>query len=250
MPSSKKISIYNGLGAGKESIDQTLYSIQQLQLNCDITLIHDKELLQEIWTKDTTLLIMPGGADLPYVAKLRGKGNEIIKNFVKSGGSYLGICAGGYYGSSYVEFDKGGPLEVVGKRELGFFPGKAIGPILATYDYRSNSGARSTWIQPSFSSSPICVYSNGGSHFEDKENSPHVEVLAKYCVKDLENCSAIVKMKYGKGVVILSGVHFEFAPELLNPEDPHLQIIIPELKKNNAARKNLVRNIFEQLINQ
>ena len=46
---------------------------------------------------DSSLLVMPGGRDLPYVESLSGLGNREISQFVKSGGSYLGICAGAYY---------------------------------------------------------------------------------------------------------------------------------------------------------
>jgi glutamine amidotransferase-like uncharacterized protein len=44
-----------------------------------------------------------------------------------AGGSYLGLCAGAYYGSSRVVFEPGTPLEVIGDRELAFFPGIARG---------------------------------------------------------------------------------------------------------------------------
>lgn len=47
--------------------------------------------------------------------------------FVTQGGSYLGLCAGAYYACARVEFEPGTPLEVVGDRELAFFPGIAQG---------------------------------------------------------------------------------------------------------------------------
>ena len=66
----------------------------------------------------------------------------MIKDYVTGGGSYLGICAGAYYGASYIEFNKGGELEVIGARELEFFDGKAIGPAIAEYSTENKSGAR------------------------------------------------------------------------------------------------------------
>jgi len=39
----------------------------------------------------------------------------------------LGLCAGAYYGCARVVFEPGTPLEVVGDRELAFFPGVARG---------------------------------------------------------------------------------------------------------------------------
>lgn len=47
--------------------------------------------------------------------------------YVEGGGSYLGLCAGAYYGCSSVEFEPGSSMEVSGDRELAFFPGAAIG---------------------------------------------------------------------------------------------------------------------------
>ncbi|WP_339043947.1 BPL-N domain-containing protein [Cardinium endosymbiont of Tipula unca] len=86
---------------------------------------------------------------------------------------YLGICAGAYYGAKFVEFDKLGPLEVLEKRELAFFPNKAIGPILAQYNYENNSGIRAACIRLVTDNEKgtkrlfrdIEVYYNGGPYF-------------------------------------------------------------------------------------
>lgn len=103
-----------------------------------------KELLAEGWQAECLALVMPGGADLPYCRRLNGRGNEIIRGmknhlqhsesihacgaatqkaemslvmqwhksmrvlsgsgYVEGGGAYIGLCAGAYYASSYVEF--------------------------------------------------------------------------------------------------------------------------------------------------
>ena len=76
------------------------------------------------WQKTTALLIIGGGYDLGYINALKSEGTAMIRKYVEDGGSYLGICAGGYFGCNYIEFDKGGPLEVCGKRELGFYSGQ------------------------------------------------------------------------------------------------------------------------------
>ena len=76
------------------------------------------------WQKSTALLIIGGGYDLGYINALKSEGMSMIRKYVEDGGSYLGICARGYFGCDYIEFDKGGPLEVCGRRELNFYPGK------------------------------------------------------------------------------------------------------------------------------
>jgi glutamine amidotransferase-like uncharacterized protein len=191
---------------------------------------------------------MPGGADLPYVSKLKGEGNRVIKKFVQKGGSYLGICAGSYYGSGYVEFDKGGDLEVLGKRELAFFPGKAIGPILATYDYKNHSGARAADIKIHLDGfQQVNLYFNGGGFFEDAENHPNVSVIGSYKTNIGRKLPAIIHIPYGKGRVILSGVHFEYEPVLLDSSDQYLGKILPGLEKDNAIRLTLARELLRKL---
>lgn len=155
-----------------------------------------------------SLFIMPGGRDRPYHAALKGLANTKIRTFVENGGTYLGICAGAYYGCAFVEFDKGFPLEVCEERELCFFPGKAIGPAYGkgTFDYNSEAGARMANIGTVKGMFPI--YYNGGCTFEG--DYPHVRILARYL--DLPgHPPAIIECAIGQGKAILSGVHLELA---------------------------------------
>ena len=109
---------------------------------------NSEEIVSGGWKDSCSLLVMPGGRDSPYVDRLRGIGNRVIRDFVRNGGSYLGICAGGYYATSFVEFAKGNPLlEVIGIRELSFFPGMAQGPSFPGFDYETNAGARAATIK-------------------------------------------------------------------------------------------------------
>ena len=139
------------------------------------------------------LLVMPGGRDLPYCHKLNGLGNARIRDFVRSGGSYLGICAGGYYATSYIEFAKGDPvMEVVGPRELGFFPGAALGPAFPGFRYDCRAGARacSISLRPAAKemiekfgvtvgvggAASFAVYYNGGCYFAPSLNDLDCDV--------------------------------------------------------------------------
>ena len=137
----KKILIYNGLGHRPNSFKGIYNTIKKLVVNYEIKSVTSEDIVSKNILNKANLFIMPGGRDVPYCHALNGKGNDLIKMFVKNGGNYLGICAGAYYGSSYCEFDKHGDVQVVGKRELGFFPGKAIGPIIKKYDYNSYKGS-------------------------------------------------------------------------------------------------------------
>ena len=239
------------------------------------------------------LLVIPGGRDLPFCGELNGLGNQRIRDFVRSGGSYLGICAGGYYGSSRVEFAKGDPLlEVVGSRELSFFPGTARGPVHPGFQYGSHAGAQacSVRLQPAarslleevdsvadvaeLSAASFAVYYNGGGHFASADNSSgnssNVNVLATYepmsdqtnhreCVSNKLDIpydtgvdpshklvepntvprSAIVSSRYGRGKVVLTGVHVETSAASLAehyPGDGYIEPLLDELAAAESTR--------------
>lgn len=254
-----------GVGAGENCVAMTLTSLkkavsalkmtEQAQQQYLVETTTSDELIQGQWTDACSLLVMPGGRDLPYVAKLQGRGNQRIREFVQGGGSYLGICAGGYYAASFVEFAKGDPvLEVVGHRELMFFPGTAQGPTYPGFQYDSNAGARAASIRLSQQgcrmigqdgsttvatelTEPFFVYYNGGCHFIPEnlfeQNLPKPQkvckptysdpsgntfkVLATYNTvgRNVSEPAAILSCCFGQGKVILSGVHFEASVELL-----------------------------------
>lgn len=153
--------------------------------------------------QDISVFIMPGGRDRPYHAALKGKPNALIRRFVEEGGTYIGICAGAYYGCSSVEFDLGFPLEVCEERELKFFPGKAVGPAYGkgTFFYDSEKGARIAKIGPD-----LYAHYNGGCTFEG--DLTHAKILARYLDLPGEP-PAIIECSIGKGKALLSGVHFE-----------------------------------------
>jgi biotin--protein ligase len=163
------------------------------------------------WHKDTTLVIFPGGRDTPYQEALQGFPNQTIVEFVHSGGQFLGICAGGYYGSQRIIFEKGGALEILAERDLAFFPGIAEGPIygLGQFCYESQKGSRIAKIYVSDLSLYMDAQYNGGCAFIDAKTKIGVEVLAHY--SDLPGeLAAVVKCRVGKGVAVLSGIHPEY----------------------------------------
>jgi biotin--protein ligase len=239
------VYVYKDDGVSNESLVQTTTTLRNLVGNkFKIKTIDAKDIREGSWIKRTVLFVMPGGADVPYTKKLDGLGNKQIKQYVEQGGSFLGICAGSYYASSYVEFDKGGPLEVLGSRELKFFQGKSIGPILAQYDYKTQSGSRAATISTIFDEVPqTVVYYNGGGYFKDANKFVNTRVIATY-ENDLP---AIINISYGQGKVILSGVHFEYDVSLLDRNDKYIQMLISHLAEADESREILLNKVLELL---
>ena len=207
---SKKntIYVYNDVGVSEKCASDTCYMLKKcVRADYHIQKISADKVISGEWMFDAVLFIIPGGKATPYAERLNGQGNDNIKSFVRNGGSYLGICAGGYYGSSHVEFDKGGPLEVCGDMELCFIKCKAIGPVLCKYDYNSLSGALAANIITNEHEN-VVVWFNGGAYFDCPKSMDDVVVLAAYDHEG-HNEPAIIYAKYETGNVVLSGVHFE-----------------------------------------
>ena len=241
------VYVYQDEGVSKESLQQTIHTLKAiLPPEFKLKAIHAKGVIKQHWMKKAALFVMPGGADLPYMKQLNGKGNQRIKNYVQNGGAYLGICAGAYYAASHVEFDKGGPLEVIGNRELAFFKGKMIGPTLKPYHYQDNRGASAAIMTRNIKPpETLAIYHNGGGYFEQAETHPNTTIIAYYN----NHLPAIVSIKYGQGRVVLSGVHIEYDAALLNKKDPYLSAaLIDTLNASNQKRLALLDHILKYLM--
>lgn len=207
-----------------------------------VELIEARQVIEGSWIENASLFVMPGGADLPYCRFLNGRGNRNISSFVENGGAYLGVCAGGYYAGRRVEFAVGTDLEVLGERELSFFPGSVKGPTFPPFQYSSSVGMRAVKLSsPFLEESPVCFY-HGGGHFCISESREDVEVLARYSEAE-GNPPAIVRCLVERGIVLLSGVHFEYDPHYMEVCD-----VVDLLKKEDSSRVALVEFLIKQVM--
>lgn len=229
----------------KAALDPDLYPIRK---------VNHQFLAAGEWEETTSLLVIPGGRDIPYSERLAGKANQRIGQFVEQGGSYLGICAGAYYGSASIEFEKGGPLEVCGTRELAFFPGSAKGPALGKgrFCYNSDAGVDVARVHVQFGahvdSFVADIYYNGGCSFAMPEHHPSVNVLGRYQASE---AAAIVECCRGKGKAILCGVHPEVRVHSLaklSDKSSNMQKIYSKLIHSEKTREKLWRSILTQLL--
>lgn len=244
-PITPKIYIYNGIGVSKDSLWHTQQMFKSmLPPKYSVHTLNADQLKQGGWCEDAALFVLPGGADLPYVRRLTPKANPIIRNYIAKGGSFLGICAGSYYASSYVEFVMGSGDVIEGERELALFPDKAVGPCLLPYDHQTYSGACAANIQ--YQGQVIKLFFNGGGYFENATQYPEIQVLGHYC-DEPNQPAAILQRHIGQGRVILSGVHFEYNPHHLDRSDDYLDHIAAELLPYETERQALIKELFSFL---
>lgn len=243
-----KVLLYSDSGVDRHL--NKLIASEFTKRNYDVEETSSEKLANEPWEEMATLLIMPGGRDIPYHQKLQGIANKRIKAYVTNGGRYLGICAGAYYGSSHVEFDKGGSLEVCQDRELAFFPKIAVGPAygVGTFHYRTESGCNAVPIDYATTNltTKAHLFYNGGCYFSGAEKVPGVRILGRYADLSLDNNAAIILCQVGKGKALLSAVHIEQGVHGLKFDNPYHIRIAAKLKESEKYRQL----IFDDLLNE
>jgi len=195
---SLSVAIYNDTGVWRSGIDALELYLKSRGIN--FTLINATS-IKDGALKNYNILIMPGGWAYDYWLALGPKGNEMIKNFVKDGGGYLGICAGAYYASGAIMWEAS-----IYHYSLGIANLVAIGPKKgyhwpAEVMLRVNSTEEG--IKWGLNKTFVVVYI-GGPEFGYL--SKNITVLAVY---GDDGKPAIVLARYDKGKVALSGVHLE-----------------------------------------
>ena len=124
------VIVYGGAGTSNFCVRETISTMTSMGWGERIMVCTEpRTLIDALRQEDAGILVMPGGRDKPYQEDLAGEGVEAIKEFVSGGGHYLGICAGAYFASDRVVFEKGTEMEVDEERDLKFFPGTAYGTI-------------------------------------------------------------------------------------------------------------------------
>ncbi|MCJ1414096.1 biotin holocarboxylase synthetase [Xylographa parallela] len=258
------VLVYSGNGSTIESVRHCVYSLRRLlSPHYAVIPVSGDAIIKEPWTASCALFVMPGGADLGYCRTLNGEGNRRITQFVERGGAYFGFCAGGYYASRRCEFEVGNPkLEVVGDRELAFYPGTCRGLAFPGFVYHSEQGARDaelkvdkTVLTEGAVPEIFKSYYNGGGVFVDapKFRGRGVEILASYTgklhVEPGEGAAAIVYCKVGDGAAILTGPHPEFAAVNLDPkaDAADFRRVIDSLAQDDKPRTDFVKACLNKL---
>ncbi|KAF9583416.1 biotin holocarboxylase synthetase [Lunasporangiospora selenospora] len=262
------ILVYAGDGTSRASVIHTVNSLRSLAGQYyDVMKIDAQGLLSEPWEESTSLLVIPGGRDLPYTRDLRGLANDRIRKYIQLGGRFFGICAGGYYGSDRIVFESGSALmEVRGSRELKLFPGECRGAVYPGFVYDSERGARAVGIelnekalgQEQLGFRQTKVYFNGGGYFVDAEKYEGTQVLAWYMNEfgqiDSQRLTgnsklkaAMVSCQIGQGLAILTGVHPEYDAAHMDPNNPDYgpePNVVTKLTERENERRLFLRSVL------
>lgn len=178
--------------------------------------IDAQQILAGRWQERCCALAFPGGADRPYAAKLNGRGNALIREYVQGGGRYLGVCAGAYYACRRIDFSGDG-FEVKEPRELALFPGTANGSLTELAPlYRPQDLNCAAAVELDTQAGPVTALYWGGCRFEPDADAGAFQVLARYAALPPDANIAAVRLRVGEGVAVLSGVHPEISGQDLD----------------------------------
>lgn len=155
---------------------------------------------------DYDMIAVPGGWAGTYNEDLAGTGITEIRNFVRDGGAFFGVCAGAYFGCDKLLWE-GYVLEY----PLNLFEGYGIGPVeeIAPWPNRAMTEIIINQTSPliDLSGEPMnhSVLYFGGPWF-DIAGIEGIHSLATYAAN---NESAMIAFEYEDGRVFLSGPHPE-----------------------------------------
>lgn len=128
------------------------------------------------------------------------------------------------------------------------FLGCCIGPVFPGFDYDSSRGSHAAKVnfKNQKESFTFQCFFDGGGKFVSENPFPNVEILGAYA-EFPELPAAIVKCAVGKGMAILSGVHWEYKGSDLDKSDPYLERIIPAIEQSEEERLKCVDIIMNLL---
>ncbi|MBA2113562.1 BPL-N domain-containing protein [Bremerella alba] len=203
-----RVAVYshsNGKGNGPTNLKRILIE----ETGFKTTIVSPAQIRDGVLS-DFDVLIMPGGSGSKQAEMLEDVGCEVVKNFVRDGGGYVGICAGSYLASSHYSWS------------LGLINAK----VWDRSHWARGTGTVSLDISPAGckllnteEAELDCYYGQGPLLVPDNKSSlPGYEVLASYGTEiakkgapegSMVGTHAIVRSIYGQGRVICFSPHPE-----------------------------------------
>lgn len=235
VPTDKNVDI--AVYADRDVWDESVLAVRKMfeWMNYSVEYVSAKD-INEIGLNKYRVFCVPGGNMYSYSQDLSPKGKENIRNFVRDGGGYLGICAGAYFACSSVVW-RGSSL---GMTSLGLLQCTATGPINEIAPYPNytmckinivnhehpitQSGPESHWI----------LYYWGPAFVLD--HNANATVLATY---DAGNQTAVLALEYGKGKVFLIGTH----PEI-EEDDYRDEVTFADELDDQGSEWELLQNVL------
>ena len=198
------IALYSGQGTDEGCIQATENMFEWMGYTVRLVTSND---INNGGLDNFKILCVPGGDMYQYSQDISSKGKENIKDFIRDGGSYIGICGGSYFTGEKVIW-QGNQLPMT---PLGIFPGTTRGPVdeIAPYPQcvmcKVNIVDSTHPITQSEQDSTWIIYCYGPMFTPD--TGADISILGRY---DIGNQPMMISFDYGDGRVFIIGTHPEF----------------------------------------
>jgi glutamine amidotransferase-like uncharacterized protein len=158
------------------------------------------------------VVTMPGGYAYGYKTGLAGY-EHVIRRFVRSGGSYYGICAGSFYTPATIVWE-----HVTYPYPLSLYPGQAIGPIDDIAPWPGYALTPVDVVDPLLGNlgRTQSLYYGGGYHtmpFVDPRSLSRlwgpIQTAGMFAQSSAAGQAAVVRYEFGNGRVALTTTHLE-----------------------------------------
>lgn len=184
-----KVAIYGGAGVLGSSRDALKNMF--LWMNASVSIVYAFQILNG--TLDSyDIVVFPGGSAPNYYQGLGTEGLDIIREFVRNGGSYFGICGGSFFGTDAA-------LHLFNGSYSNSINGSSI--CLTTLNVNQNSTGPDLSDEPE---SYRVMYWGSAYFYGDMSN------VIPICTYPSNGRPAMIAFPYGDGTVFLSSPHPEY----------------------------------------
>lgn len=202
-PDTSVVALYSDQGADEDCIQATTNMFEWMGYAVESV---KAETINNGGLDNFSILCIPGGDMYQYAQDISSGGKENIRNFIRNGGGYIGICGGAYFASEKVVW-QGNQLPMT---PLELFPGTAEGPSDEIAPYPAYAMCEVNIVGPTHpitQSEPDSAWMlyYWGPMLIPSENAD-VAILGKYESVDQP---AMLAFDYGFGRVFLIGTHPE-----------------------------------------
>jgi glutamine amidotransferase-like uncharacterized protein len=211
-----------------------------LDPSISVRLVDSDQLEAENWEERTVALGMGGGVCSEWEKKLKPATVKRISAFVHGGGKMILLCAAAYFASAVSCFNLKGQPPIEKRRELAFFKGRTVGPIVPTVNPNSVESARALSI--TFLMKGILrtgrMYCLGGGYFEIDNDTEDTKVIARH-----EGRAVGVLCRVDKGSAFLFSGH----PEYSWPDNLKENGVVGKLAKDLHPYESFRQNIWGEI---
>ena len=220
-PVAVNVLIYDGEGVIPGSVDGIKDCLDYVNNeNLDLDVHFNYSTTEEINSQILSgydVLIMPGGLGITYINNPEINAED-LKNYIKNGNGYVGICAGAYAASKHVDgdYDGWGIAPNINSKSVDYVGNLPVsmtsnGENIWNLQNFSNFAGQKTSGFLSLGDSVTMYQWNGPAMYKTDGSN---DSLAVYAANETgyENYAAIATDTYGSGRVVLSGPHPELSP--------------------------------------